>query len=452
MDVNGISTHAPDGNDGALPCVAQYVHILLVDHDTTSLMSIAYQFEQQLYKVTTTETAKSALALFQEQRNRYHIVIADICMPDMGISEFVEKLHGQNMTVPIILISEELTNDAAREAFGDGVCYVYSKPPSHRDISKVWLHIPRVTGELPPLSDMTKYIDIEEDGSSTGGSAGNQKQNNLNMKLDNTDRESVKRKKNQIVENPNSSNDADQEEDSHNAKKPRLTWTPYLDDKFLQAINVLGERGARPKTILSLMNEPGLTPRHVASHLQKYRRQRKKSSNLQTIDSPVMAAVLPAATLNSVAQGQTFGTASSAYAAAPDFGHYSFYGVKQDLDTLNYSGNNSVNAITNDGVQVPKGNGGGSKGKAPAQEPEGASGRLSKGLEAPNQKPTGKFETVLCGSGNAGNMDKMKNDNLREGTSGSDQQFDIAMPSDDEINQLMQDAETSELDIWNWFK
>lgn len=50
MDVYGISTHTDAKNDGVLPCVAQYVLILLVDHDTTSLMSFASQFEQQLYK------------------------------------------------------------------------------------------------------------------------------------------------------------------------------------------------------------------------------------------------------------------------------------------------------------------------------------------------------------------------------------------------------------------
>lgn len=343
-----------------------------------------------LISVTSTESAKIALALFQEQNNYYDIVIADICMPEMGISEFVEKLHGQRMTVPIILIAEELTMDLAREAIGYGVCYVFSKPPSHRDISNVWQHIPRVTGEMPALSDMTNYIDIEKDGSSDAA-AGNQNPNNLNMKLDNTDRERVKRKKNQIAENPNSSNDA-QEEDGHNTKKPRLTWTSYLDDKFLQAINIIGERGARPKRILRLMNEPGLIPRHIASHLQKYRRQRRQSLNLQKIDSPDMPAVLPAATLNSVTQGQTFGTASSAYGAAPNFGHYSVYGVKQDQDAFNYSGNNSVNAIINDGVQVPKGNGGGSNSLlAPTQEPEAASGRLSNDLEALNQESTGKY-------------------------------------------------------------
>lgn len=43
-------------------------------------------------------------------------------------------------------------------------------------------------------------------------------------------------------------------------------------------------------------------------------------------------------------------------------------------------------------------------------------------------------------------MGNMKIDNLGEGTSGSDQQF-AGMPTNDDINQVMQDLETSEVDI-----
>lgn len=174
--------------------------------------------------------------------------------------------------------------------------------------------------------------------------------------------------------------------------------------------------------------------------------------NLQKIGNPVMSTMLPAATLNSVVQEQTFDTSSSTYVTVPNFGHYSFYEVKQDQHTFNHSGNNSVNTIINDGVQVSQGKGGRSKGLlAPTQELEGASGRHSKDLEAPNQKPTSKFGTVLCGFGKDGNMGKMKCDNLGEGTSGSNQQFD-GIPSNEDINQFIQDSETLEVDIWDWFK
>lgn len=149
--------------------------------------------------------------------------------------------------------------------------------------------------------------------------------------------------------------------------------------------------------------------------------------------------VLPATTVSSVPQGQTLGAAISAYATANEFN----YG---DPD------NSNVNAIINDGVQVPEGNGGGSNDlQAPSKEAESANGRFCNDFKAPSQEPTGKLGTVLCGFGNAGRMGNMKNYNLGEGTSGSYQQFD-GMPSNDDMNYFMQDLETSEDgDLWDWF-
>ncbi|KAL1217551.1 Two-component response regulator ARR18 [Cardamine amara subsp. amara] len=55
-------------------------------------------------------------------------------------------------------------------------------------------------------------------------------------------------------------------------KKHRVTWTPELHQKFLNAYEQLdGGNKAFPKQILTLMNVEGLTRNNVASHLQKYR-------------------------------------------------------------------------------------------------------------------------------------------------------------------------------------
>ncbi|KAK1380837.1 hypothetical protein POM88_027581 [Heracleum sosnowskyi] len=386
MDINSSSSSA--AKEGVSPCLSQSIRILLVDHDTTSLMSLASQFEQQLYEVTSIESAKIALLLFQERNNYYDIVIADISMPEMGIYEFVEKLKDQRMTVPIILISEELTMNLAREAIGHGVCYVFSKPPIHRDISTVWLHIARVTGKMPALFDKTNSINMDTK-CNPSSVARNQKQKNLKLKLINTDKEKMKRKKNPTAENFSSSSDT-KKEDAHNSKKPRLTWTPDLHKKFLNALNTLGEQGAKPKTILRLMNEPNLTPGQVNSHFQNYRNGKRQSLNLQETTSPVMPAVLHEAPLNIVMEGQTYATASSNTTAAPNSVHYSFESVKQNQDAFNYSSNNST------------------------------------------------INTNINNDGNA--------ENVVEGTNGSNQQFD-GMSSVDDLYQMMQDLETSGVKI-----
>ncbi|XP_055814395.1 two-component response regulator ARR14-like [Solanum dulcamara] len=61
------------------------------------------------------------------------------------------------------------------------------------------------------------------------------------------------------------------EENRDIEKKRRVVWTPKMHQNFLKAIQHLGYEKAVPKKIVEIMNEPGLTREHVASHLQKYR-------------------------------------------------------------------------------------------------------------------------------------------------------------------------------------
>ncbi|KAG6571827.1 Two-component response regulator-like APRR2, partial [Cucurbita argyrosperma subsp. sororia] len=59
------------------------------------------------------------------------------------------------------------------------------------------------------------------------------------------------------------------------AKKSKVDWSPELHKKFVQAVEHLGIDHAIPSKILELMQVEGLTRHNVASHLQKYRMQKK---------------------------------------------------------------------------------------------------------------------------------------------------------------------------------
>jgi SHAQKYF class myb-like DNA-binding protein len=69
-------------------------------------------------------------------------------------------------------------------------------------------------------------------------------------------------------------------------RKRRLVWTPQLHERFVKAVNLIGVDQAMPKILVSLMNVEGLTPEHVKSHLQKYRRNlRRAKSEQRTVES-----------------------------------------------------------------------------------------------------------------------------------------------------------------------
>ncbi|KAL8216397.1 hypothetical protein R6Q57_023234 [Mikania cordata] len=58
-------------------------------------------------------------------------------------------------------------------------------------------------------------------------------------------------------------------------RKIKVDWTSELHKKFVQAVEQLGVDQAIPSRILELMHVEGLTRHNVASHLQKYRLQRR---------------------------------------------------------------------------------------------------------------------------------------------------------------------------------
>nr|QYK98130.1 BPG [Benincasa hispida] len=59
------------------------------------------------------------------------------------------------------------------------------------------------------------------------------------------------------------------------ARKTKVDWNPQLHRKFVQAVEQLGIDHAIPSKVLELMKVEGLTRHNVASHLQKYRMQKK---------------------------------------------------------------------------------------------------------------------------------------------------------------------------------
>lgn len=62
-----------------------------------------------LLSVTTTESADVALSLFRAHENHYNLVIANLCMPEMKFSKFVQELHQQQKNIPVICKLQQLT-------------------------------------------------------------------------------------------------------------------------------------------------------------------------------------------------------------------------------------------------------------------------------------------------------------------------------------------------------
>ncbi|XP_011655478.1 uncharacterized protein LOC101203501 isoform X3 [Cucumis sativus] len=271
----------------SLPSFAKNLHVLLVDHDPFSLKHLASLLEQQSYNVTTTQLASIALSMIQEK----------------------VMSSGMNLSV-------------ATKALAEGACYFLQKPISRGDLKYMWQHVYRWNRNITKQTYKANCIETAKPRKESVGiqitdavvlsrSAAAVSYNNnccINYKpMENKEKdksvqigshdslvgsffggkrlsddiEGISREKRvKYYSEPTKFGFSRIDEDHERRKeyyiasdsRTRVVWNAERRRKFTDALNKLGDK-SRPKLILKMMNEPCLTLRQVANHLQKYKAQ-----------------------------------------------------------------------------------------------------------------------------------------------------------------------------------
>ncbi|KAF2317816.1 hypothetical protein GH714_041131 [Hevea brasiliensis] len=245
--------------------------------------------------------------MVEEQTDRFKLAMANANMPHMDC--LLQVLLEKN--IPVILMSSERSISAAIKAIAEGASFFLHKPISLDDLKYIWQHAyrkkrsfidPSINAPFQgtshdqnaPINDTKckgkdKQIEVfmTPDCSSQnhGGSE---------MKRPNVDKQGYKEGKRLKIIGEGYSKIEEEEENKQTMnssleKRPRILWTPDLHLKFTGAISALGDRKARPKPILEIMNVPHLTPRQVASHLQKYKSQVQRICETGTTNLPALS-------------------------------------------------------------------------------------------------------------------------------------------------------------------
>ncbi|XP_050222689.1 two-component response regulator ARR12 [Mercurialis annua] len=290
-----------------IPSFARGLNVLLVECDEASLMGLSSMLEQYAFKVTATGLAKDGLSMVEEQNKRFKLVMANANMPDMDILEFVRKLFKMNTAV--ILMASGTSVSAAREALAEGASFFLFKPIAVDDLRNVWQFAYTNDMDQNENYEFTNNVAIAEDsqcgnnhnalievevGKEDGAEFENNRDVDEGLIAENGEKkgdektkgimeenEEVERGKGGIIiyDNKNLSwkKRMLEEELGHKIsslpQNCRNIWNSELHLKFTAAISALGDKKARPKLILELMDVPNLTKRQVASHLQKYKSQ-----------------------------------------------------------------------------------------------------------------------------------------------------------------------------------
>ena len=105
-------------------------NILLLDDEPALTASFRKLLERLNYQVTTSNSAREAVALFRENPAQFDLVITDLTMPEMNGLEVARQLRSLRPDVPIIMASgltPELTPENLHDA---GICELLEKPVS----------------------------------------------------------------------------------------------------------------------------------------------------------------------------------------------------------------------------------------------------------------------------------------------------------------------------------
>ncbi|XP_056852796.1 putative two-component response regulator ARR19 [Raphanus sativus] len=254
-------------------------NVLVVDASLSTLLNMKEIMERCAYQVTAYADAEEAIAFLTNSKHEINIVIWDYHMPGINGLQAL-AIIGSKMDLPVIIMSDDDQTESVMDAMVHGACHYVMKPVRKEIIATIWQHIVRKrmkskTGLVPPA--------VAHDDCSK------QEKEEATKKRRRTGIEETQPMQSDLVKSNGSDQDSDdsrsvsnynceQSINNKNAryfKKSRMTWTGDLQEKFLEAIKIVGgPKKASPKIILKCLqdlNIKGLTRNNVSSHLQKHR-------------------------------------------------------------------------------------------------------------------------------------------------------------------------------------
>ncbi|XP_051200674.2 two-component response regulator ORR24-like [Lolium perenne] len=232
------------------------LRVLAVDDNRVCLRVLAAVLRQCNYKPTVVMDGMTALKMLREEgEEQFDLVITDVHMPNMDGFQLMEII-GLEMDLPVIMLSVNGEKATVYKGIKHGACDYIVKPVDINDIRNIWQHVVRKNHVAVNYNSSESDDAAQRVGKPAIAEGGAKSKKCSKQKR--TDREG-----------------SDENRESRSVrtirKKPRVSWTGDLHNRFLEVVNRLGIDRAVPKAILQMMNVHNLSRESVSSHLQKYR-------------------------------------------------------------------------------------------------------------------------------------------------------------------------------------
>ncbi|CAL5017583.1 unnamed protein product [Urochloa decumbens] len=204
--------------------------VIVVDedkHHANSTRSMLCTFN---YHATAYTSPMEAIDFLGGHAQEVDLALVAVHMREMHGYQFLDMVREHHKNIQVIMMSEETTMDIMKRSVDLGACFLAKKPIDAHTINNLWQHLDL---EDPRMDNIMKLLQ---------GNNGEQQ-------------------------------DVSYRKESTKTKKGYICWNEYLHRKFLRALEILGEGASSPRNIEILMNVEGVNRKHIASHLQKYRKR-----------------------------------------------------------------------------------------------------------------------------------------------------------------------------------
>lgn len=112
--------------NGALEESAIRPHVCIVDDDEAMREALVMLIESMGWEVDAFDSAEAFMDNYPARQD--FCLILDLQMPGMSGADLLERLHGENRNIPVIVITAFPENNLARRALAAGALEVLTKP------------------------------------------------------------------------------------------------------------------------------------------------------------------------------------------------------------------------------------------------------------------------------------------------------------------------------------
>ncbi|KAJ1270453.1 hypothetical protein BS78_06G053100 [Paspalum vaginatum] len=214
------------------------IGFIIVDDNLSHANTASCLLSKLDFQVTVYTSPVEALKVLKDHQNDFGLALVAVNMKEMDGFQFLKISRELHTQLQVIMMSADTTWCTMKRSVEFGARFLVKKPLDGNTINNIWQHLDLKFHRIEKIKE--SFRDLE--GKTDGGFKSQPKFGEGSSK-----------------------------------QKAALMWTPFLQRKFLQALELLGE-GATPKNIQLIMDVNSIGRKQISAHLQKHRKKIEKEN------------------------------------------------------------------------------------------------------------------------------------------------------------------------------